>query len=177
MYHRPLPGLPASAARPTLALDVDLLASPCLAFSRLSNFPHWSSRPRPLLLQLAAHPFIACQAAARSPAKMAAPLPASRISSLTSSTLPLILERQRSLSLNLSPSPFTESTILKNLALLTAGVRVLELEGKGVRVGAGKQVGREDASRLREGVEKLLALMEGDDEGRQKVSAIRESFQ
>jgi hypothetical protein len=110
-------------------------------------------------------------------AAMAAPLPASRISSLTSSTLPLILERQRSLSLNLSPSPFTESTILKNLALLTAGVRVLELEGKGVRVGAGKQVGREDASRLREGVEKLLALMEGDAEGRQKVAAIRESFQ
>jgi hypothetical protein len=110
-------------------------------------------------------------------AAMAAPLPASRISSLTSSTLPLILERQRSLSLNLSPSPFTESTILKNLALLTAGVRVLELEGKGVRVGAGKQVGQEDASRLREGVEKLLALMEGDAEGRQKVAAIRESFQ
>lgn len=106
-----------------------------------------------------------------------ASLPASRIQALTTSTLPLILERQRSISLQLAPSPFTQSTILKNLALLTTAVRVLELEGRGVQVGAGRQTGKNDAGKLREGVEKLLRLMEDDDEGRAKVASIRESFQ
>lgn len=113
-----------------------------------------------------------------------APPSAARLSSLLSSTLPLLLERARSLSLALDPSPFTEQTALKNLQLLAQGIAALELEARsGLRVGDGGQVtgGQKPASaderrRLREGLERCLGMMEVDDSGRAKVAGIRKAL-
>lgn len=95
---------------------------------------------------------------------------APKLLSLLSSTLPLILERNRSVSLGLAPSPLTESTIVKNLSLVTDGILFLESsDGGGLDGTRGEMV-----DKVRSGRERMLGMMEEDDEGRDKVREVRE---
>lgn len=95
-----------------------------------------------------------------------APVPtAPKLLSLLSSTLPLVLERARSVSLSHTPSPFTESTIVRNLALVTEGILYLE-SSDGTASG-------EMIEKVRSGRERLLIMMEGDEAGREKVREVR----
>ncbi|KAL7408907.1 hypothetical protein BDY24DRAFT_405047 [Mrakia frigida] len=100
---------------------------------------------------------------------MAPPPTAPKLLSLLSSTLPLILERTRSVSLSLTPSAFTEATIVKNLALVTEGILVLEAQEGGLDGTRGEMV-----EKVRSGRERLLVMMEEDEEGKEKVRMVRE---
>lgn len=97
---------------------------------------------------------------------------APKLLSLLSATLPLILERNRSVSLSLAPSPLTESTIVKNLSLVTDGIIYLESQEGGLDGTRGEMV-----EKVRSGRERMLGMMEDDHDGRDKVREIRERLQ
>lgn len=101
---------------------------------------------------------------------MPSPTPAS-LSSLSASTLPLILERQRSLSLNLTPSALTEATIFKNLTLISDGILSLPEQ-------RGSSGGQGDLDALRQGLGRLVAMVEesGDAAGREKVRSVKRAL-
>lgn len=102
---------------------------------------------------------------------MAPPLPPTpaRLSSLSTKTLSQILELTRSQSLNL-PSPSLRSSIQNNIATLSKGLRVLELEYSD-EDGEGEE---EMLEGLRAQWNRLVELVEGlgveveDNEGRRK---------
>ncbi|CDZ96364.1 SNARE protein TLG1/Syntaxin 6 [Phaffia rhodozyma] len=93
-------------------------------------------------------------------------LSTSKLSALSSSTLPLVLERQRSISIGLQPPAFTEATILKNLNLIQQGLQAIHFQSSTAPVS--------DSKGLRDGLDRLLGLMEQDPAGKEKVISIRE---
>lgn len=92
-----------------------------------------------------------------------------KLSSLQTSTLSLLLERQRSISLSLAPSPSTESTILRNFGLLNDGIEAIFLEG---------DEDEEEWKKLDQGLERLVAMWEegGGEEAKTKARRIREGM-
>lgn len=105
---------------------------------------------------------------------MPASQPYRKLSNLLTSTLSLLLERQRSYTLSLAPSSFTESTILRNFAVLNEGIEDLFLDGQD-----DEAEGEEEGwKKLDEGLERLVAMWEehGGEESVSRVRGVREGM-
>ncbi|KAK8853201.1 hypothetical protein IAR55_003903 [Kwoniella newhampshirensis] len=108
---------------------------------------------------------------------MSSSTPAS-VSQRLTTTSSLLLERSRIISLNLKPSPSSQSQIFRNLAAIRSDLDQLELEAKGLVVGGGvgrgMREGRDgEVEELGDRYDRLLEMLEEDEVGREKLKSLR----
>ncbi|KAK4685707.1 hypothetical protein P7C73_g4439, partial [Tremellales sp. Uapishka_1] len=100
------------------------------------------------------------------------------ISSKTTTTSSLLLERSRVLSLNLPPSASSQNQIIRNLTSIKNDLAQLSIERSGLSVGGGSggkssKLNDRELKGLEAGYDRLLDMFAEDQFGRDKVKSLR----